>query len=353
MPDPDPIRVGVVGLGVISPAHLRGYATAPGARLAGVCDLDHTKAEVVAAEFEATAYADYESMLSSRELDALALLLPHQLHYGFAKAALESGKHVIVEKPLTVTEADATDLIASAASRDLTLALSENTRFVTAYLEAEKIVGVGDLGTVRFIRGFIPDQVLRELETTEWKRQNFGAAAIIDAAPHMLYLIKWLFGDVESLQAFGRNYLDHIKLENHAVIAGRLLSGALFSVEICSVTEFPRGERLEIYGSEAALIVDQVLNPPAVLYRGERDLTGTPVPGAPYEITTWKANSIMAGTRDFVEAISKRRPPAVDLRDARYTVMLIECAYESIAQGGQVVDIAGRWAASSTTSPAP
>ena len=84
-----------------------------------------------------------------------------------------------------------------------------------------------------------------------------------------------------------------------------MVSGPLFSVEFCSLTEYPRGERVEIYGSDGTMIIDQVLDPPMVLYRNDRDLSGTPVAGIPTTFTGGK-QSRSRHRPDFVEAVRTR-----------------------------------------------
>lgn len=339
MTDGATIGVGIVGLGMISRAHLEGYAAATGADLVAVCDVDPARAEAEGARYGATAYTDLAALLADPAVGAVALQLPHQLHHKLAKQVLEAGKHVIVEKPLTVTEAEADDLIRTATQHGVRLAAAENTRFVRAYIELEKQVRAGTLGEIRMIRGFIPDQILNEWkdDSLSWKREAFGGGAIIDCAPHMLYLLVWLLGEVDSIQAFARGYVPEIDLENHAVISGRTKSGTLFAMEFCSVTEYPRGERVEVYGSDGAIVIDQVLDPPVVFYRGDTDPKGTAL-DVPYDLGGWKTNSIMSGCQDFVDAIRTGREPGVDLQHAKYTIRLIERAYESVRRGGLAVD---------------
>jgi predicted dehydrogenase len=339
MTEEAPIGVGVVGLGMISRPHLEGYKAATGADLVAVCDIDPARAEAEGERYGATAYTDLAELLADPRIDAVALQLPHQLHHRLAKQALEAGKHVIVEKPLTVSEAEAEDLIATAAAQAVRLAAAENTRFVRAYVELEKVIRAGTLGEIRMIRGFIPDQILHEWkdDALGWKREPFGGGAIIDCAPHMLYLMTWLLGETENVQAFARGYVPEIALENHAVICGATKGGTLFAMEFCSVTEYPRGERVEVYGADGAIIIDQVLDPPVVFYRGDQDPKGTPL-DVPYDLGGWKHNSIMAGCQDFVDAIRTGRDPGVDLEHAKYTIRLIECAYESIRRGGLAID---------------
>ncbi len=334
-----PLRVGVIGLGLVSPPHLDGYEEAAGCELVQVCDVSPSKLEAATEARGVPGTTDHMEVLDDPDVDAVALLLPHQLHHGVAKAALERGKHVCLEKPITVTVAEADELIALAAERGLTLAVAENTRYVRAYVEAERLLRAGELGEIRMVRGFIADQILDEWAdrsdpTQEWKRLPHGCGAIMDCAPHMLYLLVWFFGEVETLHAVAQGWVPSVPLDNHGVIAGKLAAGPLFSMEFCSLTEYPRGERLEIFGSEATLVVDQVLDPPAVLYRGAGDLAGSPLPDVPYDISGWKAESIRATAHNFVGAVREGRPPAVTAEDSRYVVSLVERAYDSAVRTG-------------------
>ena len=335
------LGIGIIGLGLISPGHILGFQAAEGARVIVLCDRDAHKARTAESRFGVAAITDHRDVLADPTVDAVALLLPHQLHYSSTREALEAGKNVYVEKPFTIHEHEAEDLIRIAASRGLTLALAENTRFVRAYLAAERVIKSGQLGEVRAIRGFIPDQILHEWaeEPNGWKRQRGGAAVIMDCAPHMLYLLTWLFGPVQSLQTIAQPYLPDIDLENHGIIAGRLASGALFSMEFSSITEYPRGERVEIYGSSGALIIDQVIDPPVMFYHGDKDLKGTPIADVPYDLSGWKRRSIGDAAQDFVAAVRAKKRPAVDLEHARYTVRLLDRAYESAALGGLRVSV--------------
>ena len=141
-----PLRVGVLGLGLVSTPHLDGYEQAEGCELAVVCDLSEEKVAAVSAARGVRGTTEPDAVIADPEIDAVALLLPHTIHHRFAKAALEAGKHVCVEKPITVTQAEAEELIELAGARGLTLAVAENTRYVSAYVEAERILRDGDAG---------------------------------------------------------------------------------------------------------------------------------------------------------------------------------------------------------------
>ncbi|MGA2530918.1 MAG: Gfo/Idh/MocA family oxidoreductase [Acidimicrobiales bacterium] len=331
------VRVGLVGLGIISAAHAEGYANVPDVELAAVCDVDPGVLSARAKVLGAAPFARFEDLLDDPNLNLVDICLPHNLHYPFVRAALEAGKHVLVEKPLALTSKDCLELIELAEARGLRLSVAENTRFVTAYVAAAHLISAGELGAPRLVRTLISGSEVERLSNTAlWKGRTDGSGggAIIDAGPHSFYLLKWLFGPIASLRGFHDQLVKQAQVEDNAVVAGTLLSGALFRCEFTFTAEIPWGERLEVYGSKGSLIVDQLINPPAVIFRGGRDYVGEPLSGVAYDPRGWKREAIAAGARDFAEAVATGRAPTVDPRDGLYGVLMSELAYESAAAGG-------------------
>ena len=287
---PDTLGIGVIGLGLVSRSHLDGYEQADGCELVVVCDTSQKKMDAVAAARGVDGTTDYREVLADDRVDAVALLLPHALHHPIGLEAIAAGKHVCMEKPITVTEAEAEDLIEAAEAADLTLAVAENTRYVSAYIEAERMIREGELGEIRMVRGFIPDQIIDEWKlddpTQVWKREPHGCGALQDCGPHMFDLLHWYFGGVEHLDAITQGWVPEVALDNHAVAFGRMADGPMFSIEFSSVTEYPRGERVEIYGSSGTLLIDQTLDPPMVFYAGDQDPHGTPSTRFPTTLPT-------------------------------------------------------------------
>lgn len=310
-----------------------------------VCDSDEAVARAVAAELDVPAFTDHERLLAEPSVDAVVLLLPHLLHHPIALAALNAGKHVTIEKPMAVSEAQCDELIALARSRGLVLSVSENSRFVESYVEAKRLIDEGWTGGIRLVRAFIYGSALEELghPNERWKRERHGFAAILDAAPHVFYLMKWMFGPVSSLQAVTRHWarehgLPECAAEDGTVITGTLATGGHFSIEVALNVEIPWGERLEIYGSAGTMICDQLANPPVILHRNAEDY-GTPLSTVAAAPRTWRDSSIRRGAADFVRAIREGRAPAVTAEDAAYAVRLAERAYRSLHAGGTKVDV--------------
>ena len=124
MPD---VRVGVVGVGALGQHHARVYAGIAGAKLAGVYDADPVRAREVAERYGTPVFAELPELL--REVDAVSVAVPTVDHHRVSRAALEAGKDVLVEKPMTTTLEEADDLIRAAESRGAVLQVGHIERF--------------------------------------------------------------------------------------------------------------------------------------------------------------------------------------------------------------------------------
>jgi predicted dehydrogenase len=333
------IGVGVIGLGIISDAHIRGLEDAADkANIVAICDIDEAKARRGAEPFGAVVYSDYCQLLADPRVEAVDIILPHNLHYPVACAAIEAGKHVLIEKPLTLSSQEGADLIDRARARGITFSVAENTRFVAAYLEVEKILKSGELGKIYSVRTLIAGtEIYRLVDKSTWKGDKEGAGGVImDAAPHTFYLLRWLFGGIHTLRAYQQKLVSVSEVEDNAVVFGELLNGALFTAQFSFTTQAPWTERLEINGEHASIIIDQIVNPVGILFRGTYDFSGRPL-AIPYNPENWKALSIAVEVTAFIDALWNSTPPGVDPADANYAVYAVEKVYESVCSGGKLV----------------
>ncbi len=348
-----PVRAGMVGLGTIHAIHAEAFK--PDARLkagqienekyppreiSAVFDIDADLCAKRAVELSCTAHDSYESMVNDPEIDVIDITLPHALHYEFARKALDHGKHVLVEKPMAPLSDQCRDLIEIARRNGLVFTVAENTRFVHAYKEVKRLLDGGAIGVPRLVRTFISgSEVIRLRDTSLWKGRVDGTVggAIMDAGPHSFYLLKWLFGSISQLRASQSKLVCESEVEDHAIVSGTLDNGTIFSCEFTFTAEMPWNERLEVYGSEGTIVVDQLSDPPMVIYNGELDFYGTRHIAVSYDPIWWKGSSIVAGVNDFLSAVSGNRPVTVDPRDGCYAVEIVEAAYRSCYSNGQVV----------------
>ncbi len=151
------IRAGVIGVGHLGQHHARQYATLPGSVLVGVLDTDQTRAKLIADRHGARTYPHVNALL--QDIDVVSIAAPTSAHFVLAKTCLQAGKHVLVEKPVAVTAAEARELIEVAKDRGCLLQVGHSERFNPimqlmrqhidrpAFVECHRLSSFGDRGT--------------------------------------------------------------------------------------------------------------------------------------------------------------------------------------------------------------
>lgn len=337
------LGIGMIGLGLISWVHEAGYNKLGDAcHVVAVCDKDAEMATNRAALHDAVPTTDYRAVLEDPRVDVVDVTLPHGLHHEVALAAFAAGKHVIVEKPMAVGASAAREMIEVSKAAGLTLAVAENTRYVGAYRAAGNLLEQGSLGEIRMVRSLIAgSEVDRIRDPDTWHGKAPDGGVILDSAVHSLYLYRWLFGGIRDVAAHAWKVIPEGEMEDNALLLGRLAGGGEYQLAVSATMEIPWSERLEIYGCDGTLIVDQLTDPVVTLFRGGDDANGSAVDGAAYEPQQWKFTSMFEELADFVCAIRDGRQPLVDPEDTLYALEAAEAAYHSVEIGG-VVELAGR-----------
>jgi UDP-N-acetyl-2-amino-2-deoxyglucuronate dehydrogenase len=332
------IRVGIIGLGTISFVHEAGYSEMGDlCEIVAMCDLDAEQAASRAAFYNARAFTRYQGLLDDPNVDMVDVVVPHALHFEIALAAMEQGKHVLVEKPMAVHSEQGRRLIETAQKSGVQFGVAENTRFVTAYQKAQEILQEGILGDIWIVRTLIAgSEVYRIKDPSLWHGKAPYGGVILDSAVHSFYLFKWLFGGVKDVFGIASRIVPEGEVEDNGLILGHLTNGAEFQLHTSCTMEIPWTERLEIYGSQGGLIVDQLVDPVVKYYQGSNDIDGTAVEGVPFDPLAWKFNSIVAGVKDFVTAVVHGRAPLVDPVDALYTLSAVEAVQRSVQLGQPV-----------------
>jgi UDP-N-acetyl-2-amino-2-deoxyglucuronate dehydrogenase len=329
------IGIGMVGLGAISFVHEAGYSEIGDlCQIVAMCDLDAEAATSRATFHEAHPYSRYQDLLADPNVDMVDVTVPHAQHHEVALAALEQGKHVLVEKPIAVNSEQGQDLIDGARAAGVTLSVGENTRFVAAYQKAREILQDGILGDVWLVRTSISGSEAERVKNPDsWLGKAPYGGVILDSAVHSFYLLKWLFGGIRDVFGLASRLMPAGEMEDNSLVLGHLANGAEFQAHTSCALGIPWTERLEVYGSRGGLIVDQLVEPVVRYYLGSDDLEGTIVSGVPFDPLAWKFNSIVAEVQDFVAAIRQDRPPLVDPLDALYALQTVEAVYRSLQLG--------------------
>jgi predicted dehydrogenase len=294
------LKIGVVGLGFIGPAHIEGIRR-QGVEVHGIAEFSPELARAKAAELNIpVAYASYEKMLLDPEIDVVHICSPNFLHYPQAKQALLAGKHVVCEKPLTITSAQAKELVELAKEKHLVNALNFNLRFYPVNFEARHLVQQPDFGDIFIVQGsYLQDWLLYP---TDWNwrldsDQGGTLRAVADIGSHWIDLVMFItslkvdevFADLKTFHPIRKKPLKSVETfsnkeqrgaveyedkpihtEDYASILFRFSNGARGTLSVSQVSA-GRKNRLfyEVDGAQSAVSWES--EHPNDLWVGHRD----------------------------------------------------------------------------------
>lgn len=203
------LGIGVIGLG-IGKWHLESYLAIPEVKVAAVCDIDEEKLRSAVTRYGiAKIYKDYEEMCQSSSIDAVSICVPNHMHAPVAICALENGKHILCEKPLSSSLVEGKKVLEAANKHpELKAMMAMKFRFNKDSIYVKDMVESGKLGEVYY--GF--STYLRQLggipKMGTWftKKKQAGGGPLIDNGVHFLDLIWWLMGCPIPTAAFGKTY---------------------------------------------------------------------------------------------------------------------------------------------------
>ena len=188
----NPIRVMVVGAGILGRRHARVFSEIEGARLVAVVDHSLERAATVAAPAGAQPFASIEAALENVECAAVAIATPDHLHVEPVLSALSAGKHVLVEKPLATSVADAHSLIEAAARRNLVLQVNYSQRWVSEYAWIKEQITTGAIGRPLMIQSSKQDTMFVPTKMISWAA---ATSPIWFMSSHDIDLICWFIED--------------------------------------------------------------------------------------------------------------------------------------------------------------
>ncbi len=205
-----PIRTAIVGTGYIAEFHARAVSGVKGAELIAVCDANLRSARSFASSWRVPEAFDLvESLLRKQPVDCVHVLVPPDAHYAVTKAALLSGAHVFLEKPMCTSAAEADELMALARARGLRLGVNHNFLFAGAYQRLRAAIRAGDLGPLDHvsINHFFELGPIRTGPFDIWMLREPGNA-ILEIGPHLLSVLLDLVGAPDSLSVTADRDID-------------------------------------------------------------------------------------------------------------------------------------------------
>lgn len=201
-----PLRVGILGSGQAGERNASGFAQSRDCTLTAVCDVDSAKARALAERFGADAFDNWEVMLE-QPLDILVIALPHALHVAPAVAAAAKGVHVLMEKPIATTLADAHIIIDACQQAGVLLTISFVHRFREEVKQAKSWLETGELGTPQLARSVMNGQRGAHLPAWVTQQNLAGGGVLMYSAIHEIDRLRWLLGqEVTRVHAHTHHY---------------------------------------------------------------------------------------------------------------------------------------------------
>jgi predicted dehydrogenase len=333
------IGVAVVGCGYWGPNLARNFSALPGSEVRAICDLDPSRVERLRHFYPAVrGTTEFQDLLEASDVDALAICTPVQTHHPLAAAALEAGKHVLVEKPLTHSVATARKLVERA--RELGLTLQVDHTYVYS-------------GAVQKLRSIIDDGMIGDLLYFDSVRINLGlfqddVSVVWDLAPHDLSVLSYLVDRTPvSVSAIGRTHFSSVETQAYLTLQfddsliAHLHVNWLAPVKIRS-TVIGGSKRMIVYDdlapSEKIRIYDKGVTVKADAGRREEAMIDYRV-GDMYAPYIDKTEPLARVCSDFLEAIATGKPPLTDGRSGIEVVRIVEAAEASMRKNGEWVEL--------------
>jgi predicted dehydrogenase len=291
--DARPLRAAVVGVGYLGRFHAQKYAQLPGVTLVAVADPNAAARDAVAAELQTAAVADWRELLG--RVDAVSIVTPTPLHHSVARAFLEAGAHVLVEKPMTVTVAEADDLIAAAKAAGRVLQVGHLERFNAAVQAIEGIV--------------VRPRFVECTRLAPFKQRGTDVSVVLDLMIHDIDLVQSIVrSPVASVDAIGTSvFSDDLDIVNARL---RFASGAVANVTASRVS-LKTERKLRLFQDDAYLSIDLQQKILTTIRKGGVP----PAPGLPGvtidERTYEQGDALKLEIEAFVDSIRTGRPPLV------------------------------------------
>ena len=340
------IRLGVIGLG-IGRWHIESYLAIPEAKVIALCDIDEEKLRTAATRYGiARIYTDYEELCQSNNVDAVSICVPNYMHAPVAIYALEHGKHILCEKPLSISPEDGQQILdVSNRFPDIKAMVAMKFRFNKDSAYVKNTVETGKLGEVYY--GF--SSYLRQIggipKMGSWftKKKFSGGGVLIDNGVHFLDLLWWLMGCPKPVEAFGTKYARFGPYGKGAKGWTGDSSPEIFDVEdlALGIIKFGNGATIMLENAWAAFVDKEIIGMRLCGAKGGATL-------CPFRICYEKDGQIVSKTPDlakiksenqfkhFIDCILNNKQPISTIEHGMTVLRMLDAIYRSADAGKSV-----------------
>jgi predicted dehydrogenase len=347
--------VGIIGAGV-GAAHVKAYSQLANVEVVALAGLDDDRVRLVAETYNVPrTFRDYQDLLAIPEIDAVSICLPNALHAPVTIAALEHGKHVLVEKPLARSVAEGRAMIAAAEQHKRILMVAFNYRFRGDVQWLKHYIDSGALGEIYYAKAhWMRRAGIPRLGSWFVSKEQAGGGPLIDLGVHVLDMAMYLMGEPKPVAVSGATYAKFgprgqkgwgtrqfsderlpYEVEDLGTAFVRLDNDATLLLEASWATHGAAGDDfgVTLYGTEggAELLVRNYGHENTV--RLFTDVDGVPVDSAP---KTREGPGHLGVIESFTAAILDGKPPIPGASDGLRRSAVLEACYQSADQRREV-----------------
>lgn len=332
--------IGIVGCGTIAQFHIQALKEVPQARLVGVSGRRAEKAREVGEREKSSWTADYKELLRNPEVEVVSVTTSSGSHAPIAIEALAAGKHVLVEKPMSMTAAQADRMIAKASEKRLTLGVISQRRFEDPHQAAKRAIDGGALGKLLLVEAYCPFYRTQEYyDSASWRGTKAeDGGALMNQGIHSVDLLLWFGGRARSVSGKTATRTHRMEAEDLGLGLVTFESGAFGTIMASTSIQPGFAAALNLYGEKGTIKIEGTSvvhwTVPGV---AKPELQDASASGA--GVRDPKAISHRYHRRqieDFLAAVVEGRPPAVTGEDGKRAVQLIEGIYASSETGAPV-----------------
>ncbi len=347
------IGIAVIGTGFGQKIHIPGFQNHPRTEVVAVYNRDKDQAQAIA-NANSIPHGDnnLDTILSLPEVQGVSISTPPFLHYPMAKKVLESGKHLLLEKPMTMTANETKELYHLAAAKGLIATPDFEFRFVPAWQLLAEYLQQGFVGKIRLIKidWLVVSRANPQRPWNWYSRKDMGGGALGAIASHSFDYINWLFGSVKSLSALlscavqerpdpnDNNQLKPVDSDDTCLLMLNLADNTPCQLSISSVTYQGRGHWIEIYGEDGTLVLgsdnlkDYVHGFRLFAAPAGKSLTEVEIPkrlAFDGVFTDGRLAPFIRVVNHWVENIDRGKPTTPSLKEGVYSQLLMDLTHQS------------------------
>ncbi len=316
------LKFALIGTGGIAQTYAQAFQTSNCCEIVAVADINQDSAKAFAEPFGAKSFSDYKTLAERAEIDSVIIATPPKSHPEIAMYFMEKGVHVLCEKPLCLSVAEAKAMIETAETRSVVFTMATKFRYCEDVVKAKAILASGVLGEiVQFENAFTAKVDMSKRWNSN--KEIAGGGVLIDNGTHSVDIIRYFLGTITEVLAVETSGTQNLSVDENVKLLAKTANGVVASVDLTWGINKELPNFISVYGTNGTLHIG---------WRESRyKLNSSPdwtIFGTGYD----KVQAFRSKIENFRNAIVSGEELLTKPEDALASVEVIEAAYKSLNQ---------------------